>query len=228
MYLQVTPYAKSGDEKILAGSSGMITVTSGKVQPPTTEITKISDKKAKITIKKAENTTGVIVYQKVNGKWKKLGSTTKNKYTVTKNTAGKKTYKFKSYTKHDGKTYYSGYSAVYSPKTNVKNFDPIYDAGEYNYKGKSWVEPVKVYYDNGKVKVKALFINNNKFKANDFKYKVSVKVDGVTIGSRTIDVGPVKARSYVVKTITLKNCKSGYDLRNGTFKFSRTKVDVSR
>ncbi|MBR3786739.1 MAG: hypothetical protein IKJ77_10050 [Firmicutes bacterium] len=225
--VRITPYYLEKGEKQFTGSSELITVTSSNVKAPKASVTKISNKKVRITITKAENATGTIVYQKVNGIWKKLGSTTGTKYTVTKNTAGKKSYKFKSYTKHDGKTYYSGYSGVYTPKVNVKKYDPIYDAKEYANK-KSWVEPVKVYYDHGKIKVRALFINNNKYKVNDFKYKITVKADGKTIGSRTINAGPIKKQSYVIKTFTLKNCKTGADLRNGNVKFIRKKVDVSR
>jgi hypothetical protein len=225
--VRVTPYYLQDGEKQFAGSSELITATSSNVKAPKASITKISDKKVSITFTKAKHATGTIIYQKVNGTWKKLGSTTGTKYTVTKNTAGKKSYKFKSYTKHNGKTYYSGFSSVYVPKANVKTYDPIYDAAEYANK-KSWVEPVKIYYENGKIKVKALFINNNKYKVNDFEYKITVKADGKTIGSRTINVGSVKKRSYVVKTFTLKNCKTGADLRNGNVKFIRKKVDVSR
>jgi len=227
--LKVTPYYMKNGERTLCKASKTITCKSGVVKSPTAKITKINDNKARITIKKAEGATGTAIYQKqANGKWKKIGTTTGSKYSATVNKAGKKTYKFKSYVRYDGQNYYSGFSGVYTPKANVKNYDPVYDAGEYLYRGKSTVEPVKIYYEKGKVKVKALFVNNNKFKAGDFEYKITVKVGGVTVGSRTVDVGPVKANSYIVKTVTLKNCKKGYDLRNGNLKFIRTKVDVSK
>ena len=226
--VQVTAFDNVNGTKVLGGSTKMITCQSAKAAAPKAKITKISDKKARITIVKAQGATSTEIYQKVNGSWKKIATTTGTKYTATKNNAGKSSYKFKTIVKHDGTAYKSGYSIVYTPKANVKTWSPIYDASEYLYRGKSTVEPVKIYYENGKVKVKALFVNNNKFKANDFEYKITVKVGGVTIGSGTVDVGPVKAKSYIVKTVTLKNCKTGYDLRNGNVKFIRTKVDVSK
>lgn len=63
---------------------------------------------------KVKNATGYRVYQKVNGKWKKLYDTSKNTYKVTSLKSGT-VYSFavKAYSKSNGKTYWgSNYTSI--------------------------------------------------------------------------------------------------------------------
>ncbi len=62
----------------------------------------------KLSWKKVEGATGYIVYRKVDGAWKKLGSTKTTSYTISKLTSGKAyRYAVKAYVKEGGKTIYA-------------------------------------------------------------------------------------------------------------------------
>lgn len=103
--------------------SDMVSCTSAKLKPSVGSVTKISSRKVRLTVTKTEGSTGTVIYQLVGKKWKKLGTTTGKSYTTTQNTAGKRKYKYKSYLKENGKTYYSSsYSKTYSPQANVMNY----------------------------------------------------------------------------------------------------------
>ena len=195
--------------------SDMESCTSAKLKPSVGSVTKISSKKVRLTVTKAEGSTGTVIYQLVGKKWKKLGTTTGKSYTTTKNTAGKRKYKYKSYLKESGKTYYSSsYSKTYSPKSNVMNYS--YSGSPASYKAYShYWRPVKVYYSGNKVKVKCRFINTHIYRMDYCVVKVKIKCQGKVIGTKTINSGKISPKSTKTMTVTLDKSKSGYDLRNG-------------
>ena len=194
--------------------------TSKQISAATGSVTKISDKKARITIKKSTGSTGTIVYQYTGGKWVKLGSTTGSSYTTTKNTAGKKKYKLKSYVKDAGKTYYSSsYSKTYSPKANVATFSYSNYPSAYEQLSHYW-RPDKIYYSGSKVVVNGKFINTHIYTLDYCKIKLTVKCQGKTIGTKTINSGKLKPNQVKKVTVKLDNSKTGYDLRAGGLSWS--------
>lgn len=194
--------------------------TSKKLSPSTGSVTKISSKKARITIGKVKGATGTIIYQKVGKSWKKLGTTTKTAYTVSKNTAGKRKYRLKSYIKDNGKTYYStSYSKTYSPQANViKCSYPGY-AGGYSPYGHYW-RPVKFYYSGNKLKVDGKFINTHLYRLDYCYIKLTVKCQGKVIGTKTINSGKMASNQVKKINVTMDKSKAGYDLRAGKLSWS--------
>ncbi len=76
------------------------------------DVTKLTATQSKSTVtlswNKVKNATGYRVYQKVDGKWKKLYDTSKNTYKVTSLKSGTEySFAVKAYVKSNGKTYWS-------------------------------------------------------------------------------------------------------------------------
>ena len=213
---KVRIYYKDPNGKTYYGSyTTLKSCTSKQISAATGSVTKISDKKARITINKSTGSTGTIVYQYTGGKWVKLGSTTGSSYTTTKNTAGKKKYKLKSYVKDAGKTYYSSsYSKTYSPKANVATFSYSNYPASYEQLSHYW-RPNKIYYSGSKVVVNGKFINTHIYSLDYCKIKLTVKCQGKVIGTKIINSGKLKPNQVKKMTVKLDNSKSGYDLRAG-------------
>lgn len=221
-YFTVTPYYYYNGKYYDGKETSKIKTKSVRIKAPTAKITKISNSKAKITINKASNSAGTIIYQYTGGKWKKIGSTTGTKYTVTYNkskgsskTPGKVKYKFKSYLTDNGSTFYSdSYSTSYSPLSNYKSWN--YSKYQSDYKDYShfW-KPMKIYYSNGKVKLTGRWINTHNYRLDYFNIKVTVECDGKVIGTKTLKCGKMAANSTKTHSAVTISTKAGYDLRNG-------------
>ena len=221
---KVTPFYEYNGSKYF-GEPLQLSVASAKIKPATAGITKISNTNAKMTIKKAEGSTGTIIYQKVGTKWKQIKKTTATKFTWTKNKAGTAQYKFKSYIVDEGKTYLSSsFSKIYKPATNARVFNLSSNVSSYEDMSHFW-RPVKLYYNNGKVMLTGKFINTHIYRVTNIKVKVTVKCDGKLIGTTTISSGAVG--SNCIKTHAAKSLgkKAGLDLANGNVSWSYTVVD---
>ena len=212
---RVRGYYKYNGKTYYSAWSAMKTCTSQKIKAPSAVVTKISSKKASITItNKSNGVNGTIIYQQVGGKWKKLKTLTGTKYVTTKNTAGKRKYRFVAYTKDAGKTYYSSASKAVAPKSNIftcKYSNYVSGYAKYNH---FW-RPDKFYYSKGKIKVKGKFINTHIYGIRNWKIRLTLKVDGKTVGYQTINCGTMKASSIKKVTFTLKKSKKDVDLRGG-------------
>lgn len=212
---RVRGYYKYNGKTYYSAWSAMKTCTSKKIKAPSAVVTKISSKKASITItNKSNGVNGTIIYQQVGGKWKKLKTLTGTKYVTTKNTAGKRKYRFVAYTKDAGKTYYSSSSKAVAPKSNIftcKYSNYVSGYAKYNH---FW-RPDKFYYSKGKIKVKGKFINTHIYGIRNWKIRLTLKVDGKTVGYQTINCGTMKASSIKKVTFTLKKSKKDVDLRGG-------------
>ena len=213
---KVRIYYKDPNGKTYYGSyTTLKSCTSKKISAAKGSVTKISDSKARITIRKAEGSTGTYVYQYVNSKWKYLGYTKGSSYTVTKNTAGKRKYKLLSYIVDNGKTYKaSKYSSTYSPKANVATFSHSNYPASYEQLSHYW-RPNKIYYSGSKVVVNGKFINTHIYSLDYCKIKLTVKCQGKVIGTKIINSGKLKPNQVKQMTVKLDNSKSGYDLRAG-------------
>lgn len=219
-YFTVTPYYVYNGKTYTGTTSAKVSCTSSKISAATGSVTKISSKKARITIKKSAGSTGTMVYQYVSGKWKYIGKTTGSSYTVTKNTAGKKKYRLRSYIVDNGKTYYSGsYSGTYSPKSNTAAFKYSSRPAAYPMYSHYW-RPDKIYYSGNKVVVKGKFINTHIYNLDYFKIKLTVKCQGKVIGTKTINSGKMKSNKVKKVTVKLDKSKAGYDLRAGNLTWS--------
>ncbi|MDO4486650.1 MAG: hypothetical protein Q4C46_08685 [Bacillota bacterium] len=219
-YFTVTPYYVYNGKTYTGTASAKVGCASSKISAATGSVTKISSKKARITIKKSAGSTGTMVYQYVSGKWKYIGKTTGSSYTVTKNTAGKKKYRLRSYIVDNGKTYYSGsYSGTYSPKSNTAAFKYSNRPAAYPMYSHYW-RPDKIYYSGNKVVVKGKFINTHIYRLDYFKIKLTVKCQGKVIGTKTINSGKMKSNKVKKVTVKLDKSKAGYDLRAGNLTWS--------
>lgn len=219
--IRIRVYYTHPNGKTYYGSwSPFYSFTSKKLAPSTGSVTKISSKKARITIGKVKGATGTVIYQQVGKSWKKLGTTTKTAYTVSKNTAGKRKYKLKSYIKDNGKTYFStSYSKTYSPQANIiKCSYPGY-AGGYSPYGHYW-RPVKFYYSGNKLKVDGKFINTHLYRLDYCYIKLTVKCQGKVIGTKTINSGRMAPNQVKKINVTMDKSKTGYDLRAGKLSWS--------
>lgn len=212
-YFTVTPYYEYYGNTYIGTETAKVACKSKSLSAASGSVTKISDKKARITIKKATGSTGTMVYQYVSGKWKYMGKTTGTAYTVTKNTAGKKKYKLLSYISENGKTYKaSKYSGTYSPKANVAKFSYSSNPSSYAKYSHFW-RPVKIYYSGSKVVVTGKFINTHIYALDNCKIKLSVTCQGKVIGTKTINSGTIKANKVKTVTVKLDKSKTGCDLR---------------
>lgn len=212
-YFTVTPYYTYKGKTYWGTATGKVGCTSRKITRPSVRVTKISNSMAKLTISAEEGTDGVVIYQKVGSKWKKIATTKKKKYTVTKNTAGKRQYRVISYVKDSGKTYYSAYSKTVKPQSNALTLKYSKYPGSYKKYTQTWV-PVKVWYSNGKIKVTGRFINTHVYRLDYFVIKLTVKSSSgnQVLGTKTINSGKMKANSTKTMTVTLNKSKKNYDL----------------
>ena len=213
-------YKDSNGKSYYSDWSNVVACNSKSISAASGSVTKISSKKARITINKSEGSTGTMVYQYVSGMWKYIGKTTGSSYTVTKNTAGKKKYRLRSYIVDNGKTYYSGsYSGTYSPKSNTAAFKYSSRPAAYPMYSHYW-RPDKIYYSGNKVVVKGKFINTHIYNLDYFKIKLTVKCQGKVIGTKTINSGKMKSNKVKKVTVKLDKSKAGYDLRAGNLTWS--------
>ncbi len=166
---------------------------------------------------KVKNATGYRVYQKVNGKWKKLCDTSKNTYKVASLKSGTEySFAVKAYSKSNGKTYWaSNYTSIKTATAPAtpKSVSASQSTGSITL---SWSKVTgatgyRVYLYNAKTKkyekIKTTASRSYKvadLKAgNDYKFKVKAykKVDGNNIwGTAT----PVFATATKCKTPTIK------------------------
>ena len=216
-YFTVTPYYIYEGETYEGTATGKVACTSKGISAATGSVIKINDKKASINIRKAAGSTGTIVYQYTGGKWVKLGSTTGTSYTTTKNTAGKKKYRFLSYIVENGVTYNGVYSGTYSPKANVKYMSHAsYDPNYYTYATSRFLA-TKLYYSKNKLKISGYLLNSRIFTLKKAKITVYVYAQGKLIGKQTFTnkkkVGNMKKRNL---TFTFKKGKKDYDLTKAT------------
>ena len=212
-YFTVTPYFVYNGNTYTGTATSKVACKSKSLSAASGSVTKISDKKARITIKKATGSTGTRVYQYVSGKWKYMGKTTGTAYTVTKNTAGKKKYKLMSYIVENGKTYKaSKYSSTYSPKANVAKFSYSNSPSSYTQLSHFW-RPSKIYYSGSKVVVSGKFINTHIYTLKNCKIKLTVTCQGKVIGTKTINSGTIRSDQVKKVTVKLDKSKTGYDLR---------------
>lgn len=218
-YFTVTPYYVYNGETYEGTTTAKVACKSKSLSAPTGSVTKISDKKVRITIKKAAGSTGTIVYQYTGGKLVKLGSTKGTSFTTTKNIAGKKKYKFLSYVVDSGTTYNGKYSSTYSPKANVATFSYSNRPASYPKYNHYW-RPTKMYYSGNKVVVTGKFINTHLYYLSYVKIKLTVKCQGKVIGTKVINSGKINSNQVKKMTIKLDKSKTGYDLRAGGIDWS--------
>lgn len=218
-YFTVTPYYVYGGKNYEGTTTAKVACKSKSLSAPTGSVTKISDKKVRITIKKAPGSTGTIVYQSTGGKLVKLGSTKGTSFTTTKNIAGKKKYKFLSYVVDRGTTYNGKYSSTYSPKANVATFSYSNRPASYSKYNHYW-RPTKMYYSGSKVVVTGKFINTHLYYLNYVKIKITVKCQGKVIGTKVVNSGRINSNQVKKMTIKLDKSKTGYDLRAGGIDWS--------
>lgn len=215
-YFTVTPYYVYEGETYEGNTTDKVSCTSKSLSSASGSVTKISNKKVRITIKKATGSTGTMIYQNVSGKWKYIGKTTGDSYTVTKNTAGKKKYRLLSYIDENDTTYKADkYSGTYSPKANVAKFSYSNYPSSYKQLSHYW-RPNKIYYSGKKVVVEGKFINTHIYTLDYCKIKLTVKCQGKVIGTKTINSGKLKPNQVKKVTVKLDKSKTGYDLR-GSF-----------
>lgn len=216
----VTPYYVFKGKTYYGAETGRVGCASAKIYSPTCLATKISNKVAKVTVNVPEGANGTILYQNVGGKWKEIGKTSySKKYTVKKNTAGKRQYRVVSYVTDGGKTYYAAPSKAAKPQSNVCTCKYPKYAGGYKSASHFW-RPIKISYSGNKVVVKGRFINTHIYSMNYFNIKLTVKAEGKVIGTKTIKCGKIKAKGTKVVTVKLDKSKKNMDLRNGSLYWS--------
>lgn len=152
-------------------------------------------KSVTLTWDQCEDVNGYRVYQRVDNKWKSLKTTSSRSYTVT-DLVPNTTYKFgvRSYTKEDGKNYWSDYTVVYAttlgaPESPAKiNVDAGFDSVTLSWDAVENANGYRVYQSVGG-KWKALKTTSAKTytvtgltDATDYKFAVKsyAKIDGVT------------------------------------------------
>lgn len=218
-YFTVTPYYVYSGVTYEGTTTAKVSCTSKSISAATGSVTKISDKKVRITINKAEGSTGTIVYQYTGGKWVKLGSTNDSSFTTTKNKAGKKKYRFLSYIVDNGITYNGNYSSTYSPKANVGTFSYSNYPTSYPRYSHFW-RPTKMYYSRKKLVVAGKFINTHLYDLKYVKIKLTVKCQGKVIGTKVVNSGKINSNHVKKMTVKLDKSKKGYDLRAGNIYWS--------
>lgn len=195
-------------------TTAKVSCTSKSISAATGSVTKISNKKVRITINKAEGSTGTIVYQYTGGKWVKLGSTKDSSFTTTKNKAGKKKYRFLSYIVDNGITYNGKYSRTYSPKANVATFSYPSRPTSYPRYSHFW-RPTKISYSGSKVVLNGKFINTHLYSVKYIKMKITIKCQGKVIGTKVVNSGRINSNKVKKMKVKLDKSKKGYDLRAG-------------
>lgn len=152
-------------------------------------------KSVTLTWDQCEDVKGYRVYQRVDNNWKSLKTTSSRSYTVT-DLVPNTTYKFgvRSYTKEDGKNYWSDYTVVYAttlgaPESPAKiNVDAGFDSVTLSWDAVENANGYRVYQSVGG-KWKALKTTSAKTytvtgltDATDYKFAVKsyAKIDGVT------------------------------------------------
>ena len=109
----VRPYAKNDKETVWAKKYKSVSVyTSDFIG--TTKKVKATQKDESVTLSysTAENAKGYRIYERLNGKWKSLKTTTATKYTIKNPKVGKHTFAVRPYTKFEGKTVWAKYTKV--------------------------------------------------------------------------------------------------------------------
>lgn len=81
-YFTVTPYFDYNGSTYTGEETDKAQWSSLQLSPASGSVTKISNTKVRITIKKPQGATGVYVQQYYNGKWNNLGKTTDSSYVV--------------------------------------------------------------------------------------------------------------------------------------------------
>lgn len=219
-YFTAKPYYTYKGKTYWGAETGKVGCASAKIYSPTCLATKISNKVAKVTVNVPEGANGTIIYQNVGGKWKEIGKTSySKKYTVKKNTAGKRQYRLVSYVTDAGKTYYAAPGKAAKPQTNVCNCNYPKYAGGYKSASHFW-RPIKISYSGNKVVVKGRFINTHIYRMDFFNIKLTVKAEGKVIGTKTIKCGRIKSKGTKVVTVKLDKSKKNMDLRNGNLYWS--------
>lgn len=219
-YFTAKPYYTYKGKTYWGAETGKVGCASAKIYSPTCLATKISNKVAKVTVNVPEGANGTIIYQNVGGKWKEIGKTTySKKYTVKKNTAGKRQYRVVSYVTDGGKTYYAAPSKAAKPQSNVCTCKYPKYAGGYKSASHFW-RPIKISYSGNKVVVKGRFINTHIYRMDFFNIKLTVKAEGKVIGTKTIKCGRIKSKGTKVVTVKLDKSKKNMDLRNGNLYWS--------
>lgn len=222
-YFSVAPYYVYSGVAYEGTKTAKVSCKSKSLSAASGSVTKISDKKVRITIKKATGSTGTIVYQYTGGKWVKLGSTKGSSFTTTKNKAGKKKYKFLSYITEMGNTYKGKYSRACSPKANVGKFSySNYPSSYPSYK--HYWRPTTISYSGGKVVVAGKFINTHLYDLNYVKIKLTIKCQGKVIGTKVVSSGRIKSNGVKKMKVKLSKSKKGYDLRAGGIDWDYTVI----
>lgn len=222
-YFTVTPYYVYEGETYEGTSTAKVSCTSKSLSAASGSVTKISNTKARITIKKAAGSTGTIVYQYTGGKWVKLGSTTGTSFTTAKNKAGKKKYRLLSYIVDNGTTYNGKYSGTYSPKANVATFGYSSYPSSYPKYSHFW-RPTKISYSGKKVLVTGKFINTHLYYVDYIKIKITIKCQGKVIGTKIVNSGKINSNKVKKMKVKLNGSKSGYDLRAGGIEWYYTVI----
>lgn len=219
-YFTVKPYYTFKGKTYWGAESGKVACASAKIYSPACLATKISNKVAKVTVNVPEGANGTIIYQNVGGKWKEVGKTAySKKFTVKKNTAGKRQYRLVSYVTDAGKTYYAAPGKATKPQSNVCTCNYPKYAGGYPSLSHFW-RPIKFSYSGNKVVVKGRFINTHIYTMRYFNIKLTVKAEGKVIGTKTIKCGRIKSKGTKVVTVKLDKSKKNMDLRNGSLYWS--------
>lgn len=219
------------------GDSASIKVSSKKIAAPGGGVTKISASKAKITITKPVGADGVRVWKRTNGVWKviktfnpgKAGSVTTHRFAWAKNAVGTSRYKFQSFVKDNGVTYYHNTQANIAykvPGANQCVYNLSSKPSSYADYSHYW-KPNKIYYSNGKVKLTGCFINTHIYALSNVKVKVTFKCDGKLVGTKTINSGKISANTSKNHTAVTLTSTAGHDLRNGNKSWSYKVVSWS-
>jgi len=217
--IKVTPYEDYNGTRFY-GKSQTISVTSAKLKATGGNVTKISGTKASLTINRSTGAQFTQIQQKKGTKWVNVASkaTAKTvKKSWTKNKAGQTQYRFRVGLKDkNGKTYYSAWR-VLNPKVNqatYTNWSLSYLSNLHGAYTSYWY-PLKVNYKGNKVQVKGKFYNTGIVKRT-CKVKVTFKVDGKVIGTKTVSAR-VGGGGTVTKTFTLDKSVKGKDLYRVTY-----------
>ncbi len=152
----------------------------------------------------------VYSYNSSNGKYKKLGKTSSNKYTV-KNLKPKKTYKYavRAYSSA-GKGYYGSMSAVYTVKTNAKPKAPSVGTVILSTERKLNTVSVKWTANSNATGYKIYRSTTGK----DDSYVCIKKIESSAVSSFT-DTTVLPAKTYYYKVRSYK--KNGSEVAHGSY-----------
>ncbi len=200
------------------------------------DVTKLTATQTKTTVSlswnKVKNATGYRVYQKVDGKWKKLYDTSKNTYKVASLKSGRE-YNFavKAYAKSNGKTYWS--ANYVSIKTGTEPATPksITASQTTGSITLSWSKVMgatgyRVYKYNSKTKKyeKIKSTASRSYKVTDlkagkvykFKIKAYKKINGKTLWGSSTDAfeTATKCKTPSITKLTASKGKASFAWSN--------------